>query len=208
MKFLAFSDFHGLFGYKNYFVDVKQKIKKYSPDFVILCGDFRNKISINRLEMRVKHLELPVYYVWGNDDEFNIDFKMQFGKNCHLEIFNLNDENFWITGIGGDEYDMVWNISKFKKILQKNISSLKNFILISHVPPYSICDKTVDGKHAGVKEYLDLILEFRPKLVLFGHIHENWYKTAKLKNIIFQNVGPKGVYFQYDNAEFTIINLS
>jgi predicted phosphodiesterase len=143
MKFLVYSDFHGLFGMINHFKTVKSLIKSYKPDFIIFCGDFRNKISINLLNVRVKSLRLPVYYVWGNDDEVKPEFELRNGENIHLKLVNL-DENLSLAGIGGDEYDVEWNIQKFDEILSNN--DFKDLVIISHVPPYSACDLANDGR--------------------------------------------------------------
>ncbi|MHA1229861.1 MAG: metallophosphoesterase family protein [Candidatus Helarchaeota archaeon] len=207
MKFLAFSDFHGLFGLKNHFIDIKKKIKEYEPDFIILCGDFRNRASINLLNNRVKSLRLPVFYVWGNDDEVDPSFNLKYGTNMHLKLLQIPGSlDLFITGIGGDEIDVSNNITIFDKLLNNNLPLNGKIIIISHVPPYTICDKTIDNKNAGVKKYLEIILKYHPNLVLFGHIHEQFGCMKTINNIIFQNVGVKGIFIEYINDSF-IINI-
>ena len=203
MKFLVYSDFHGLFGMINHFKKVKLDIKSYKPDFIIFCGDFRNKISKTLLNVRVKNLRLPVYYVWGNDDEVKPEFELRNGKNIHLKLVNF-DENLSLAGIGGDEYDVEWNIQKFDEILSNNF---KDLIIISHVPPYSACDLANDGRNVGSKELLDLILKYKPRLSLFGHIHENWGESKCFKEVEFINIGPKGFFIEYRYGSFIIENL-
>ncbi|MHA1268447.1 MAG: metallophosphoesterase family protein [Candidatus Helarchaeota archaeon] len=203
MKILVFSDFHGLFGFKNHFIEVKQKIKSYNPDIVIFCGDFRNKAEIKTLERRIKNLKLPVYYVLGNDDELSAEFNLKYGINLNLKLEQLSKDLF-ITGIGGDEYDVKWNIKDLDSLLAKNKSKIRNLVIISHVPPYSICDRSNDGRNCGVKELFELILKVRPNIVLFGHIHENWLEFTCIDRIIFQNVGPNGILIEYINGKFVI----
>jgi Icc-related predicted phosphoesterase len=45
-------------------------------------------------------------------------------------------------------------------------------VLISHGPPFGILDADpVSGLHQGCHELLDVVIELRPKLHVFGHIH-------------------------------------
>lgn len=44
-------------------------------------------------------------------------------------------------------------------------------VLITHGPPHGILDETW-GKHAGCEELWEAVKEIRPKLHVFGHIHE------------------------------------
>ena len=191
MKLLAFSDFHGLYGLKNHFPDVRKKILETQPDILVFCGDFRNLISIPLLNSRLKRLRFPfLYYVWGNDDLVTPDFNLKIGINLHLNLKQLEND-FTIVGIGGDELDVKWNVNKLDALLAN--LKFKNLILISHVPPFGCCDLAIEGKPVGSKVLRTLVEKYRPSLCLFGHIHEQAQKSAKLNNTIYWNVGPKGL---------------
>ncbi len=191
MKLLAFSDFHGLFGLTNHFLDVRKKILETQPDILVFCGDFRNQISIPLLRARLRRLKVPsLYYIWGNDDLLNPDFKLGPGINLHLKFQRL-DNIFTISGIGGDELDVEWNINKLDALLSK--LEFKKLILISHVPPFECCDFAIDGKPVGSKPLRMLIEKYNPSVCLFGHIHEQAQKSVKLNTTICWNVGPKGI---------------
>lgn len=45
-------------------------------------------------------------------------------------------------------------------------------ILITHGPPLGICDRTERGEAVGCADLLERVRQVRPKLHLFGHIHE------------------------------------
>jgi predicted phosphohydrolase len=45
-------------------------------------------------------------------------------------------------------------------------------ILITHGPPAGILDRTRAGDLAGCRDLLDRVLEVKPRLHVFGHIHE------------------------------------
>lgn len=45
-------------------------------------------------------------------------------------------------------------------------------IIVSHGPPAGYGDLTLDGRHEGSMSMMDRIRDIKPKLVVFGHIHE------------------------------------
>ncbi|CAF0825256.1 unnamed protein product [Adineta steineri] len=49
-------------------------------------------------------------------------------------------------------------------------------ILITHGPPYSILDSTKGKEHAGCKALFERVQIIKPKLHVFGHIHEGYGK--------------------------------
>jgi predicted phosphohydrolase len=48
----------------------------------------------------------------------------------------------------------------------------KTDILLTHGPPYGILDATFRGQLVGCEELLEVIGRLRPRLHVFGHIHE------------------------------------
>jgi len=48
----------------------------------------------------------------------------------------------------------------------------KTDILVTHGPPHGIGDLTFSGHHVGCEDLLDRIRQIRPRLHVFGHIHE------------------------------------
>ena len=49
-------------------------------------------------------------------------------------------------------------------------------ILITHGPPHSILDATKNGEHVGCKFLYQRVQLVKPKLHVFGHIHEAYGK--------------------------------
>ena len=48
-------------------------------------------------------------------------------------------------------------------------------ILISHMPPYGVCDTNSSGVRSGCRHLLTAVRErVRPRLHVFGHIHEGY----------------------------------
>jgi Icc-related predicted phosphoesterase len=47
-------------------------------------------------------------------------------------------------------------------------------VLITHGPPYQILDLTLHGEHAGCEALAERMAELKPRLHVFGHIHEGY----------------------------------
>lgn len=52
-------------------------------------------------------------------------------------------------------------------------------ILVTHGPPYGILDSVINEQHVGDKDLLKRLQELKPKVHLFGHIHESFGVTRK-----------------------------
>lgn len=60
-------------------------------------------------------------------------------------------------------------------------------VLITHGPPYEILDRTREGNVVGCPYLSEAIIRVRPKLHVFGHIHEG-YGQVELNGTTFANV--------------------
>ena len=52
-------------------------------------------------------------------------------------------------------------------------------MLITHGPPYGIGDLTSRGEKTGCADLLEIVEEIKPRLHIFGHIHEGYGVTIK-----------------------------
>jgi Icc-related predicted phosphoesterase len=59
-------------------------------------------------------------------------------------------------------------------------------VLITHGPPYGILDQVPSGEHVGCEELLKALQRIRPKVHVFGHIHES-YGMLKQDGTVFIN---------------------
>jgi Icc-related predicted phosphoesterase len=59
-------------------------------------------------------------------------------------------------------------------------------VLITHGPPEGILDRTNRGELAGCRDLYHRVLEARPRLHVFGHIHEAAGRT-EIDSIVFVN---------------------
>ena len=60
-------------------------------------------------------------------------------------------------------------------------------LLVTHCPPYGILDKSNKGKNAGSKALKTISQLRKPKMHIFGHIHEA-QGTMKIGETLFLNV--------------------
>lgn len=59
-------------------------------------------------------------------------------------------------------------------------------MLVTHIPPHDILDYSKEKKHVGCKILKRRVLEVKPKLHIFGHIHEG-YGRVMVEGIEFCN---------------------
>ena len=84
-------------------------------------------------------------------------------------------------------------------------------ILITHSPPHMILDElTEEGKHGGSTALLSVVQRIRPRLHVFGHIHEAYGKTeielrVKDNKTIFVNASHVNEYYESVNKPIRVI---
>ncbi|MHB1059874.1 MAG: metallophosphoesterase family protein, partial [Rhodanobacter sp.] len=82
-------------------------------------------------------------------------------------------------------------------------------ILITHQPPYGILDGITidDGSrfHTGSHELLGAMLQIKPKLMVFGHIHEWGGNKIDLTSTICVNASIVNEYYQPVNKPVRVI---
>jgi Icc-related predicted phosphoesterase len=68
---------------------------------------------------------------------------------------------------------MAFNLPRGEPLREKWTSIPEGIdILITHTPPMGIGDRTLFGKNVGCEELILTVRRLRPKLHVFGHIHE------------------------------------
>jgi Icc-related predicted phosphoesterase len=54
-------------------------------------------------------------------------------------------------------------------------------ILITHSPALKILDANIAGKHCGSRSLKERLFQIKPRVHVFGHIHEKGYKFVEIK---------------------------
>lgn len=150
------------------------KLKQY--DLIISSGDLKSEY----LEYLVTISNKPLLYVHGNHDE-QYDKKEPCGCVCIDDTVYVHD-GIKIAGLGGSikykndskymysEYQMSKRVKKLKRKIKK-AGGLD--ILVTHAPVAGYGDLN-DFAHKGFDCFVELIEEFHPKYVFFGHVHSRY----------------------------------
>lgn len=187
MKIVAISDTH----------EKHKNLKIPNGDILIVAGDITERIYSISAEMFNAWLgELPHKYkivIAGNHDFYFQHFPDRIEKTLSNAIY-LNESSVTIEGIRiwGTPwskwfYDWAFNIpvgtdAEYWKKIPDGID-----ILVTHGPPYGILDTVKsNNKSAGCTELLKAVQRVKPKLHIFGHIHES-YGTYSTKETTFIN---------------------
>ena len=154
-------------------------------DVLVIAGDvtgwgtedsFRNFAKLAGKDGRFEHK----IFVPGNHSKFcyqNTDTAREICE--HSGIRMLIDEGIEIDGITfwGSPWTppfLNWYFMKNEDELKKVYKSMpKNLdVLITHGPPYKILDISETGTHCGSRELSNAIKHKKPRVHIFGHIHE------------------------------------
>lgn len=79
-------------------------------------------------------------------------------------------------------------------------------VLITHGPPYGILDRTEDGKNVGDVALRDRVCVVRPKVHLFGHIHEGAGQWSDDRTAYY-NVSALDAAYEDNGRGYAVIDL-
>ncbi len=180
-------------------------------DVLIHAGD---------VSYRGEKLEIEDFLTWFRKQEFahkifiagNHDFLFEKAKLKDLDqiippdIIYLNDNgttidgiNIWGSPITPKFFNWAFNRSRGEDIRKHwEMIPQNTDLLITHGPPYGILDQVANEQHVGCKDLLNTIKELKPKVHVFGHIHES-YGTTK-------NLGIKFINASQVNESYDLIN--
>ncbi len=180
MKFLVISDLHGS-------IETLDRMEEQfkEADAVIFAGDFAKfgceETGLPSLEkLCLKHD--VIFSVIGNCD--NPSFIEEIEKrDISVEKQLVMYEGLAFAGSGGgskftgttpNEKTEEELAEDFKIITKQGKQEWKNLIVITHNPPKDTeCDKLENGIHVGSKLMRDFIEDYKPLVVVCGHIHES-----------------------------------
>jgi Predicted phosphoesterases, related to the Icc protein len=144
-------------------------------DLLIVSGDvttFGESSYFEEFMKKVSELNVKTFYVPGNNDK--PDFSVPKGIE-NLDGRKIDYLGLSFGGLGGSPptpFNTPYEVEE--KELKKRLNRLGYVdVLISHSPPINTpSDKLDNGGHAGSSAIVEYIAEFKPKLVLCGHVHE------------------------------------
>lgn len=213
MKILFFSDTHGKHG------DV---IIPEGVDMAIFGGDagtyrnpIMNKDSVLSFIEWYGSLTHPKYKIWvaGNHDT-SIEAGLVNAKALSESkgLIYLEHEACEVEGIKifGSPYtptfghDWAFNVNRGEAIANKWRDFPEGLdIIITHGPPYGILDYTIGRVRAGCEDLYKQIFISKPKIHIFGHIHEG-YGVRRIDDVMFLNASVLDMEYNYSNELFII----
>jgi Icc-related predicted phosphoesterase len=100
---------------------------------------------------------------------------------------NIDGHNIYGSPWQPRFYDWAFNLNRGSEMAEKwELIPAQTDILITHGPPNRILDFTMQGDHAGCEELIKKVEEIRPRVHIFGHIHEG-YGTLEKSGTRFVN---------------------
>lgn len=146
-------------------------------DLIISCGDLNAKY----LEFLTTVVNKPLLYINGNHDT---QYKEHAPEGCiSIEDMVYEYKGLRIAGLGGSykykptgkpymytEKQMAWRIRRLRSWIRayEGID-----ILVTHAPAEGYGDLD-DLPHWGFACFNDLLAEYKPKLMLYGHVHKEY----------------------------------
>jgi Icc-related predicted phosphoesterase len=197
MKILAFSDLHR---------DLDQGARLVAmaadADVVIGAGDFA---SVHEgLEDTIGSLSAitaPTVLVPGNNETADAlraaAADWDAATVLHGEGTEIDGVEFFGLGAGVPTTPWEWSFDLTDEEAAAMIAPCpEGAVMVLHSPPQGHCDGGDPDTHFGSAALLAAVAEKRPRLVVFGHIHEAWGCESMVGETPLRNLGPSGTWIE------------
>ena len=173
MKLVLLSDTHGLHDH----LDVPEGDVLLHAGDCSRSGTFEQIADFNRFLGELPH---PHKIIIAGNHDFGFE---QYPAEARALITNatyLEDEAITLDGIKiygspwqPEFHNWAFNLPRGQALKEKwDLIPADTDILVTHGPPKHIGDRTFMGKHVGCEELAKRVKAIKPKIHLFGHIHE------------------------------------
>lgn len=181
-------------------------------DIIIHAGDVSNRGLISEIKDFMDWFgQLPYkhkIFIAGNHDFGFEDIRHSNEPGIEIPegITYLEDDSVTIDGIKiyGSPWqpwfhDWAFNAHRGEAIAEKwKMIPDDVDILITHGPPHGILDKTERLMTVGCENLYKRVFEVKPKIHVFGHIHEG-YGMREIDDVIFINASALDAHYLYSN---------
>ncbi|TND08928.1 MAG: metallophosphoesterase [Bacteroidetes bacterium] len=207
MEIICISDTHGL----------HREISLPPGDILLHAGDVsmggKEKEIIPFLEWFAKQDYRHKIFISGNHDFF---FEKESPEKIRSLIppgvIYLNDSGIEIEGVriwGSpiQPWFMDWAFNRQRGAEIKKHWDLipdNTDILVTHGPPAGMLDQVYTGLPVGCEDLMETVGRIKPKLHLFGHIHEA-YGTIRQDDTLFVNASVLNRHYQPANEAITFV---
>lgn len=198
MKLLAFSDLHRDLGQAATLVEMSA-----DADLVIGAGDFASvHEGLEETIDALAPITTPTLLVPGNNETVDAlraaaAAEWSAATVLHGEGTTIDGVEFFGLGAGIPVTPWEWSFDLDDEAAAAMLAPCpEGAVLILHSPPRGHCDAGFDGNHFGSPALAAAIEAKRPKLAVFGHIHEAWGCESDLDGAPLRNLGPKGTWLE------------
>ena len=188
MRLLVLSDVHRRDKVARWANDL---IDELNLDGTIVLGDITHFGPPEWAGEFLGSLKGKTYAVPGNCDPPGTLMHIErTSVSLHLKKVRLG--KYVLGGMGGSNptiFDTPNEMSEEEIMTQLRPVMERDMILVLHCPPFGVLDVPFSGKHVGSVSIASLVEEFKPRIVLSGHIHEDRGIVEK-DGMVFMNPGP------------------
>lgn len=188
MKFLVLSDVHGRVKVVRF---ANRLLEEMALDGVIVLGDITHFGPPSWASEFLSQLNRPAYAIPGNCDPLGTLHEIESAAtSLHRRKVKLGG---WTLGGHGGSNPTIFNTPNEmpEDEIEAGLRPImeRGMVLVVHCPPLGTLDMTSVNRHAGSVAIAKLVEEFRPRVVLSGHIHEARGIVEK-DGTIYMNPGP------------------
>jgi 3',5'-cyclic AMP phosphodiesterase CpdA len=179
-------------------------------DVLVHAGDLTQGGRRDELKRAIAWLKAQPHphkvAIAGNHD-FGLEREPELARLFEPEVHYLRDEactvaglRFWGAPWTPRFHDWAFNVDRgapLRAIWERIPPGLD--VLVTHGPPHGILDRTWSGLHVGCEELRRAVETKRPRLHVFGHIHEA-YGAQRLGGTELVNACICDVWYRAVNA--------
>jgi Icc-related predicted phosphoesterase len=195
VRLLAFSDLHRD-------LDQGAKLVEMSAgaDVVIGAGDFASiHEGLEETIGALAGIEAPTVLVPGNNETAEAlrgaAAAWEAATVLHGEGTTIDGIEFFGLGAGVPTTPWDWSFDLSDEEAAAMVAPApEDAVLVLHSPPKGHCDGPGEG--FGSPALLAAVEEKRPRLVVFGHIHEAWGCSSEVGGTPLYNLGPSGTWLE------------
>jgi len=206
MKLVLISDTHGK----------HNQLNLPKGEMLIHAGDVSSRGTKEQVLEFIEWFSSQDYkykiFIAGNHDFFlEKENKENIDSIIPSNINYLNDSGIEIEGIkiwGSPVqpwfYDWAFNRERGEEINKHwELIPEDTDILITHGPPFGILDETLRGERVGCVDLLNKVNLVKPKLHVFGHIHED-YGVEEKGETTYVNASVVNLHYEMQNKAVEI----
>jgi Icc-related predicted phosphoesterase len=154
-------------------------------DILIHAGDITSHgkiVEVMQFNEYLGTLHHPVKIIIAGNHDFCFERDPEGCRALLTNAIYLQDQAVEIQGIRfyGSPwqpwfYDWAFNLQRGSEIREKwDLIPEDTDILITHGPPFGLRDRVHQGEQVGCRDLLKVVQRIKPRLHVFGHIHEGY----------------------------------